>query len=124
MSELVHKAKIDFDHWSAQADSDPEAFEARRSELLQGVIDKAPAHRQRRLRGLQWQLDQVRESAGTPIAACVRMSEMMWDSVLGDGGLRDTLGLLLEPPAEAPKRQDAVVLQFHSPRGVRGRDLS
>lgn len=124
MSESLSKTQFDFDHWAALARSDPESFEAQRTELLERVIARAPVHRQRRLRGLQWQLDQVRATAKTPMAACVRMNEMMWESVLGEGGLRDCLGLLIHGPEGRSEPTSAEVLAFRSSSGQRGTDLS
>ncbi|HEY5602268.1 MAG TPA: DUF3135 domain-containing protein, partial [Gammaproteobacteria bacterium] len=34
-----------------------------------------------RLRCLQWKIDRVREKMPTPLAACVAISDMMWDSL-------------------------------------------
>lgn len=111
-SSTERQSIIDFDHWSDLASSNPEAFEAHRNRLIEDAIRNAPAHRQHRLRCLQWRLDQVRSRAHTPLAACIRMSEMMWDALAGEGGLRDTLGLLADPDAAVPVRQDAVILSF------------
>ena len=120
MAESLPGTRIDFDHWSALASSDPEGFETQRAELLERVIARAPAHRQRRLRGLQWKLDQVRCTAKTPMAACVRMNEMMWESVLGAGGLRDRLGLVLHGPGDVPEPNSAAVLPFRAPARNQG----
>lgn len=80
---------IDFEQWAALAASDPEAFEARRAQVIDAAIRRAPHPKQQRLRGLQWKLDQVRRLSHTPMAACLRMTNMMWDSVLSEGGLID-----------------------------------
>jgi hypothetical protein len=85
----------DFEHWAQLAIADPEAFEARRSRLIEAFISSAPIERQPRLRGLQWRIDQIRRSARTPLASCIRISRMMWDSVLGPGGLHETLNIAL-----------------------------
>ena len=52
-------------------------------------IDNAPAEQRDRLRKLQWRIDQERRLARTPMNACIRISRMMWDNILGNGGLRD-----------------------------------
>ncbi len=97
---------IDFDQWAKLAKSDPEAFEAQREKAIEDMIGLLPAHRQQRMRCLQWKIDQVRNRAGTPLAACIRISEMMWDSLTGSGGLRDVLGQLsqesVQPLPRAP----------------------
>ena len=77
----------DFDHWAELAVTDSDAFEARRSHLIEAFISSVPEERQPRLRRLQWRIDQIRRTARTPLASCIRISRMMWDSVLGEGGL-------------------------------------
>ncbi|MDO9371211.1 MAG: DUF3135 domain-containing protein [Gammaproteobacteria bacterium] len=112
---------FDFDTWSALASSDPEAFEKQRQDIVNQAIAGAPAGQQQRLRGLQWRIDKVRERSGTPLAACIRISGMMWDAVLGDGGLVDSLQALrdanpltaTQDTVTAPKpRSSASVLPF------------
>ena len=55
------------------------------------MIQRMPEHKQQRMRCLQWKIDRVREQAANPVAACVKLSEMMWDSLVGPGGLREVL---------------------------------
>jgi len=101
----TQKPLVDFDSWSDLAQSDPEAFEARRSQLIEQLIQGMPAHKQRRMRCLQWKIDQVRARASSPLSACIKLSEMMWDSLLGPGGLREVLERVgygnFEPPPKA-----------------------
>ena len=72
MSDEVSGA-FDSEEWMALARSDPEQFEKRRTQAIDEVINSAPAHIQRRLRGLQWRIDLERSRAGTPLGACVRL---------------------------------------------------
>jgi hypothetical protein len=88
----------DFNEWAALARSDPRAFEALRREKVQLLIERAPANRRRRLQALQWRIDQERSRAPSPLEACRRLSGMMWDSVLGKGGLLESL--------RAPRRSE------------------
>ena len=44
-------------------------------------INSVPEDKQHRLRCLQWKIDRVREKMPTPLAACVAISDMMWDSL-------------------------------------------
>ena len=85
------KPLVDFDQWSELAKSDPAAFEAKRVEAIEEMIQSMPAHKQERMRCLQWKIDQVRNQASNPVAACIKLSEMMWDSLVGPGGLKDVL---------------------------------
>jgi len=87
----THSPLVDFDTWSELAQSDPEAFEARRAEVIEQMIQRMPVHKQHRMRCLQWKIDQVRARTSNPLSACIKLSEMMWDSLAGPGGLRETL---------------------------------
>jgi hypothetical protein len=99
------KPLIEFDQWAELARSDPAAFEQKRAQVIEDMIQRMPPHKQQRMRCLQWKIDRVREKAGNPVAACIKLSEMMWDSLVGPGGLRDALARLgnqdFEPPAKA-----------------------
>lgn len=115
--EKKKTAEIDFDTWSEMARNDPQAFERMRLEAIEAVIASAPEYNRERLRRLQWRIDQERRLARTPMAACLRISRMMWRAVLGPGGLHDRFGELqgafkgqVEAAAVAP--QEARVLAF------------
>ena len=113
MPELHSSPPFDFDAWAALARNDPQAFEEKRNDILEGAIQQAPVQRQQRLRHLQWKLDQVRYIAPNPMAATLRMQQLMWDSVAGEDGLLARLLLLRdgEPPVKKQQRQ-AKILQF------------
>ena len=81
----------DFDAWSALARSDPQAFENCRERIIEETICRAPAHRQQRLRRMQWKLDQIRNTSRTPMIACLRMNRLLWQAVTGESGLLDCL---------------------------------
>ncbi len=87
--EQKKTAEIDFDTWSEMARNDPDAFEKMRLQAIEAAIDSAPEANRERLRRLQWRIDQERRLAGTPMAACLRISRMMWRAVLGPNGLND-----------------------------------
>ena len=87
-------AEIDFNAWSEMARSDPETFELMRLAAIENVIANAAESNRDRLRRLQWRIDQERRLARTPMAACLRISRMMWRTVLGPGGLNDRFGEL------------------------------
>ena len=71
----------DFDEWMALAKNNPDEFEARRLRKIETFFNGVPAERQQRLKGLQWQVDQVRKLAHSPMASCIAISTMMLDSV-------------------------------------------
>lgn len=112
---------FDFDEWSRLAAADPSAFEARRLALIEEFLGQFPASEQRRLRGLQFHIDMERRRARTPMAACLRLSAMMWDSLLGSEGLKSALDQLLQPasqtppPLSRPPRPTGRVLPFRRP---------
>ena len=83
-----------FDDWASCATSDPERFEALRLAAIEAVIAQAPPERRPRLRRLQWRIEQERRLARSPMGACVRLSQMMWRSVSGPGGLQSRLAEL------------------------------
>jgi len=74
-------SNFDFDEWLELSKRDPESFETRRLQSIEELINSAPEERQQRLRCLQWKIDRVRDKMATPLAACVAISDMMWDSL-------------------------------------------
>lgn len=95
-------AERDFEDWAEMAKQDPASFEQMRLAAIDEYIESVPAGQRERLRRLQWRIDQERRLARTPMNACIRISRMMWDNILGRGGLRDRfveLGSLLQSGA-------------------------
>lgn len=64
------------------AETDPEGLEKFRQREIESLIEDAPEKYQRRLRGLQFQVDCQRELASNPISSCIAISKMMRDSLL------------------------------------------
>ncbi len=96
-------AEFDFERWTSLAEHDPEAFERQREEAIDEFIERAPAAMQQRLRGLQWQIDQVRGQSKSPMAGCIRLSHMMWDRLVGEQGLLEALNSLTGAGSDTPK---------------------
>lgn len=101
-----------FEELAEMAKSDPEALEQLRQELSEALIASAPESAQARLRGLQFQIDAQRRAAKNPVAACIRISAMMHDSLqqLNDAltgsnnTLRESAKILpLRPQPKAPE---------------------
>ncbi len=107
---------LDLDRLTRLAREDPDAFERERRRLVETLISSAPPGQQQRLRGLQWRLDTVRERAGTPLAACLRMSAMMWERITGPGGLLDALAALDGAPSSTPAKSPAAARVLDFPR--------
>jgi len=75
------QSNFNFDEWLELSRRDPESFESRRLASIEEFINSVPEDKQHRLRCLQWKIDRVREKMPTPLAACVAISDMMWDSL-------------------------------------------
>lgn len=121
MSVTENKAHdaFDFDYWMELHEADPVAFEQKRAELIQAEIAKAPEHLQRRLNGIQFELDAKRSLSDSPLESCMQMSSQMWESF---DMMRTQLNALARPEAltedEVQKLQkpieSAKVLSFSS----------
>ena len=85
---------FDFEEWSLLASNDPETFEQRRQDCIEKFINRYPDSRQKRLRGLQFRIDMERKRARTPMAACIKLSTMMWDAITKKDGFVSTVKLL------------------------------
>lgn len=84
--------KFDFDEWKDLAVSNPDAFEALRLAWLDLEINSASPDHQPRLRGLQWQIDLIRQRyADDPSRSSSKIFDMMWDKVYGENGFVETL---------------------------------
>jgi hypothetical protein len=72
---------FDFDDWMNLAQEDPDSFEMMRKKCIDDLINQVPEEKRVRLRGLQWKIDQTRKLSKTPMASCIAISNMMWDSL-------------------------------------------
>lgn len=78
----------EFEELVKLAKNNPEELERLRQKACDELIEQAPVEYQRKLRGLQFKIDMERRRARTPMAACLKISEMMHDSF---GRLRKAL---------------------------------
>jgi hypothetical protein len=76
----IEQKPFDFDRWADLAQQDPAVFERLRQLTVELAILKHSRRNRERLQGLQWRIDRVREQARTPMAACVHLSDLMWDT--------------------------------------------
>jgi hypothetical protein len=107
---------LDFDEAVELARKDPDAFEQYRLDAIEALIDSVPEGKRQNLRRLQWRIEQVRKLAPNPIAACVKLQQMMWDSLAGDNGLIDALANLRNPGRSQNRpMSSAEVLKFSRP---------
>ncbi len=109
-------AEKSFDEWAEMAREDPASFEQMRLAAIDQYIESVPEDHRQRLRRLQWRIDQERRLARTPMNACLRISRMMWDNLLGRGGLRERFlelgGVLRGAQAPGTATAGAEVLTF------------
>lgn len=110
------------DDWIALARDDPQEFERRREAAIEDLISRAPIHHQPRLRCLQWRIDMERRRCRTPMAACLRLSTMMWDFIYAEDGFLEALNRLssvgkgsVSASASPVPRKPGVVLPFRRP---------
>lgn len=106
--DKLNIAEKSFEDWAELAKNDPLAFEKMRLAAIDNYIESVPEGNRERLRRLQWRIDQERRLAHNPLNACLRLTRMMWDNVLGHGGLRDhfdQLSGLLGGESTQPFRQ-------------------
>ena len=92
------------------ARTDPQGLEELRSSLTGAVIDNASNERTRlRLKGLQFRVDMERKRAATPMAATIRISEMMCRSL---ADLHRSMVSPIEETLGEAVRDDATVVPF------------
>lgn len=73
--------EFDFERWSKLAKSDPAGFEALRRQEVATFIQSAPTRQRLRLERLQWRIDRERERVKNPLLSCIRIYNMMWESL-------------------------------------------
>ena len=75
------ETSFDFDYLCTLYKTDPEEFEAIRKKIIDDAIKSARESSQRRLRGIQFQVDAKRRiHKNTPYVACMEVSKMMHQS--------------------------------------------
>lgn len=70
----------DVDTLIKMAKDDPEGLERLRHELCTQLIENAPEHYQRRLNGIQFQINMTRRKSSNGLHSCIKISEMMLES--------------------------------------------
>jgi hypothetical protein len=94
------ETSLDFDYLCELNKTNPEQFEVERQKLIDQAIKSARASSQRRLRGLQFQVDAKRQiHKNAPFAACLEVSKMMHHSF---NEMRCRLNEAITPEKPAP----------------------
>ena len=115
----MSKTNIDFAEWAELASSDPEAFEKQRARLVESFICSVPTESRRiRLRRLQWKIDAIRQRSKSSLGACIKISNLMWESIYGKGGLMELLNgnipLEKQPVTEKAPCKTSNVIPFRT----------
>ncbi len=113
----INNVDFDFDEWAKLARDNPEAYEDKRRKMLEEVIKSTSPEIKRRMQGLQWKIDQIRSTSANPMASCLKISQMMWDSVLGEEGLLENMERLNSPDGLKEKsrpKPSAEVIDIHT----------
>lgn len=71
----------DFEVLVEMAKKEPDKLEALRQKMVDEIIDDAADTARQRLMGLQFRIDMVRRKAANPLAATVKITEMMCESL-------------------------------------------
>ncbi len=93
----MSEEQFDFEDWASLAQNDPAAFEAKRQEMIDKLIEGAPEDLRQRLRSFQWRIDMERSRSANPLQACIRISNMTWDLIYADRGFLWSLQAMSDP---------------------------
>jgi hypothetical protein len=80
---------FDFNEWKMLAKSDPEAFEKRRSIVIDELIAKCVFNH--RLQCLQWRIDMERRKYHHPLVSCMQLFNMMFNYMHAENGFINIL---------------------------------
>jgi hypothetical protein len=108
----------DWEEWVRLAHEDPEKFERERAAAIEELIMSQPAETRHRNRQLQWKINAIRQTSPNSLYACVRIYEMLMDTVYGPDGLLAAIELLHSRNGE----NDRLAKQY-SPTKKKGRLL-
>lgn len=101
-----------FDVLVDMARNDPDRLESLRVRLTRDIIDSAPDEQKRkRLEGLQFRVDMERKRSRSPLAATIKLSEMMCHSLAELH--KSMVTPLVEDEPMAGTNQGATVLEFN-----------
>jgi hypothetical protein len=103
----------DFDDLLRLAQEDPEHFEVVRKRTIATFIATLPDERQDLMHRLQWRIDQERRNR-TPLSACMRISTLMWENLVGSHGLMGCIqkSRLVAKRGAPPGRNDNNIIPF------------
>lgn len=88
-----NETEFEFQQWMELAQKDSEKFEKQRLELIESVINGAPERLRKRLSGLQWSIDAKLKTSKNPMDGCMKIYQMMMNSVYEPGGFLSALNM-------------------------------
>jgi hypothetical protein len=113
---LSNLPKFDFDEWNTLYKKDPEAFEKKRLECLNQCIMDAPLKYQKRLNGLMFHVNAIRQLEKNPMQTCIKMSSMMMQSLNDMRDFLNELHALMDGKKQpGPPPISAEILPFLKP---------
>lgn len=101
---------LDFDSLVEMAQKSPEKFESLRIRMIKEVIDGARGTCKQRLEGLQFNIDMEVRRAKTPMAGCIKISQMMHESLAQLRALLD----VSNAPTKPQKTTSATIICFNA----------
>jgi hypothetical protein len=84
----------DWEEWVKLAREDPEEFERERKAAIEELIMGQLPQTRQSSRQLQWKIDAIRRTSPNSLSACIRIYDMLMDSVYGPNGLLEALNRL------------------------------
>lgn len=96
----------DWEQWVKLYRENPEEFERERLAAIEGLIMRQPVSIRHRSRQLQWRIDAVRRRAPNSLSSCIRIYDMMIESVYGPGGLLEVINGSGSEPLVRPRLRD------------------
>ena len=113
-SNNLLRERFDFDKWKTLHETDPQKFEATRRLYMEKLIAATSERNKRRMRGLVFQVDAIRESSNNPIKSCVDITRMMWDSFYQLHHLLNEFDIQINYPFKEiePPQRTARLLEF------------
>jgi hypothetical protein len=89
------------------AKEDPVEFEALRDQLCKQIVDQAPEHISRRLKGLQFKINIERRRSKTALKSCLELSKLMNNSLIElDEALSNPQEFLMKHNSTAPQAEN------------------
>jgi hypothetical protein len=89
------------------AKEDPVEFEALRDQLCKQIVDQAPEHISRRLKGLQFKINMERRRSKTALKSCLELSKLMNNSLIElDEALSNPQEFLMKHNSIAPQAEN------------------